>query len=143
MCPGGSSSKNNLSTASDISPSQSHYSSTDHNERGAAAFDSDSPVLASRLWMAELVHLIHNQPWLLPLHRTSCSLCLAHKRMNLNELGFPFRVIEAIQSARAPSMRLLDNGKWRVLGKWCGTRDIILFQCSTAEMLCFLQDFHP
>ena len=40
------------------------------------------------------------------------SLGLACKRVNLNELGLPLRVIEIIQCTRAPSTHSLCNGKW-------------------------------
>ncbi|XP_058483844.1 uncharacterized protein LOC131459867 [Solea solea] len=72
--------------------------------------------------------------------RTAGSLGLARERVNLQESGLPSRVIETIQCARAPSTRSLYDNKWRVFERWCEAKQIIPFQCSVPEVLCFLQD---
>ncbi|KAI7790836.1 hypothetical protein IRJ41_002448 [Triplophysa rosa] len=68
------------------------------------------------------------------------SLGLARERANLNTFGLPARVIATIQNARAASMRSLYDCKWRVFEKWCDGHRLISYQCSVADILCFLQD---
>ncbi|KAJ8368701.1 hypothetical protein SKAU_G00087290 [Synaphobranchus kaupii] len=65
----------------------------------------------------------------------ACALGLARERMNL-----PLRVINTIQGARATSTRTLYDPKWRVFEKWCEEKHVVSFQCSVAEVLCFLQE---
>ncbi|KAJ8380689.1 hypothetical protein SKAU_G00014670 [Synaphobranchus kaupii] len=60
--------------------------------------------------------------------------------MNLHAVGLPLRVINTIQSARATSTRTLYDLKWRVFEKWCEEKHVVSFQCSGAEVLCFLQE---
>lgn len=60
--------------------------------------------------------------------------------MNLHDSGLLTRVVETIQCARAPSTRSLYDNKWRVFEGWCEAKNIISFQCSVADVLCFLQD---
>lgn len=49
-------------------------------------------------------------------------------------------MIHTIQCARASSTRSLYSGKWQVFEKWCEERQIVSFQCSVKDILCFLQD---
>ncbi|KAJ8344349.1 hypothetical protein SKAU_G00316780 [Synaphobranchus kaupii] len=70
----------------------------------------------------------------------ACALGLARERMNLHAVGLPLRVINTIQSARATSTRTLHDLKWRVFEKWCEEKHVVSFQCSVAEVLCFLQE---
>ena len=72
--------------------------------------------------------------------RTGCSLGLARERWNLKAAGMPPKVIETIQNARASSTRSIYSSKWRVFEEWCHEKQIIPFQCSVVELLCFLQD---
>lgn len=72
--------------------------------------------------------------------RTGCSLGLARERWNLKAAGMPPKVIETIQNARASSTRSIYSSKWCVFGEWCHEKQIIPFQCSVVELLCFLQD---
>ncbi|KAL3979316.1 patched 2 [Sarotherodon galilaeus] len=69
-----------------------------------------------------------------------CSLGLARERWNLKAGGMPPKVIETIQNARASSTRSIYSSKWRVFEEWCHGKQIIPFQCSVVELLCFLQD---
>ncbi|XP_067290316.1 uncharacterized protein [Pseudorasbora parva] len=68
------------------------------------------------------------------------SLGLARERWNLSAAGLPPSVIHTIQSARASSTRSLYSNKWRVFEEWCGRSNIVPFQCSVRDILCFLQD---
>ena len=54
--------------------------------------------------------------------------------------GLPLRVIETIQSTRAPSTRSLYGNKWCVFEKCRDQKQIIPYQCSVSKVLCFLQD---
>ncbi|XP_049927771.1 uncharacterized protein LOC126407128 [Epinephelus moara] len=72
--------------------------------------------------------------------RTGGTLGLARERLNLDAVGLPPSVIDTIQCARASSTRSLYSGKWRVFEKWCEERQIVSFQCSVRDILCFLQD---
>ncbi|KAJ8332968.1 hypothetical protein SKAU_G00418640 [Synaphobranchus kaupii] len=75
-----------------------------------------------------------------PATPAACALGLARERMNLHAVGLPLRVINTIQSARATSTRTLYDLKWRVFEKWCEEKHVVSFQCSVAEVLCFLQE---
>ncbi|XP_057199568.1 uncharacterized protein LOC130560093 [Triplophysa rosa] len=107
-------------------------------------------------WMAEISPLLYAQPWPLPL-RTDLlvpgeqrnlppppgqggSLGLARERANLNTFGLPARVITTIQNARAASTRSLYDCNWHMFEEWCDGRRLISYQCSVADILCFLQD---
>ncbi|XP_030000932.1 uncharacterized protein LOC115426842 [Sphaeramia orbicularis] len=72
--------------------------------------------------------------------RPPLSVGLARERWNLNAAGLPPEVVDTIQNARASSTRSLYSGKWRVFEEWCNNRGTIPFQCSVAEVLCFLQE---
>ncbi|XP_057206214.1 uncharacterized protein LOC130564268, partial [Triplophysa rosa] len=52
----------------------------------------------------------------------------------------PAHVIATIQNVRAASTRSLYDCKWRVFEEWCDGRRLISYQCSVADILCFLQD---
>ncbi|KAJ8354542.1 hypothetical protein SKAU_G00221090 [Synaphobranchus kaupii] len=75
-----------------------------------------------------------------PATPAACALGSARERMNLHAVGLPLRVINTIQSARATSTRTLYDLKWRVFEKWCEEKHVVSFQCSVAEVLCFLQE---
>ncbi|KAJ8347059.1 hypothetical protein SKAU_G00284600 [Synaphobranchus kaupii] len=75
-----------------------------------------------------------------PATPAACALGLARERMNLHAVGLPLRVINTIQSARATSTQTLYDLKWRVFEKWCEEKHVVSFQCSVAEVLCFLQE---
>ncbi|XP_067302267.1 uncharacterized protein [Pseudorasbora parva] len=68
------------------------------------------------------------------------SLGLARERTNLSALGLPPRVVATIQNARAVSTRSLYGCKWQVFDEWCDGRGLTSYQCSVADILCFLQD---
>uniref|UniRef100_UPI003AAF0CD6 uncharacterized protein n=1 Tax=Centroberyx gerrardi TaxID=166262 RepID=UPI003AAF0CD6 len=139
-----------------IPPAQPHHSDTNRSERAAAVFDSDSPVLAqqtvdggagaapSQPAMAAAVtrrlRVTGARTDFSPTPRKTGSLGLVRERVNLNESDLPLRVIETIQSARAPSTQSLYDNKWRVFERWCEARAIISFQSSVPDVLCFLQD---
>ena len=64
---------------------------------------------------------------------------MARERLNLDAVGLPPEVIDTIQCARASSTRSLYSGKWRAFERWCEERQIVSFQCSVRDILCFLQ----
>ncbi len=68
------------------------------------------------------------------------SLGLARERWNLNAVGLPEKVIDTIQSARAPSRRPLYSWKWQVFERWCELKHTISYQCSVVDLLTFLQE---
>lgn len=49
-------------------------------------------------------------------------------------------MVATIQSARASSTRGLHAYKWWAFEQWCQARHILPFQCSTVNVLTFLQE---
>ena len=74
-----------------------------------------------------------------PPSRPGGALGLARERLNLDAVGLPPEVIDTIQCARASSTRSLYSGKWRAFERWCDERQVVSFQCSVRDILCFLQ----
>ncbi|KAJ8333524.1 hypothetical protein SKAU_G00415320 [Synaphobranchus kaupii] len=136
--------------------SRRHLNRKVKSKRGRLVYDPSSPILAwqaldPRNSPAPLRGTVAPPPTegstdtgagadFPPATPAACALGLARERMNLHAVGLPLRVINTIQSARATSTRTLYDLKWRVFEKWCEEKHVVSFQCSVAEVLCFLQE---
>ena len=67
------------------------------------------------------------------------SMGLPRERMNLDAVGLPQRVIDTIQSARAPGTRAAYDGRWCAFEKWCTAERVVPFQAPVGSILSFLQ----
>ena len=139
-----------------VSPSQPDISHSGEGERATSSHDYDRsslagetraggdnsnalrPALAAPVAQRSVVS--SEQGNLSPSSRAHGSVGLARERLNLTAVGLPPTVVETIQGARAPSTRTLYNIKWGVFEAWCRRFNIIPYQCSVSEVLCFLQD---
>ncbi|XP_035277790.1 uncharacterized protein LOC118229687, partial [Anguilla anguilla] len=139
-----------------VSSPRSHLSHSSQSERTELDTDPDSTQVAeitvagrdypSPLCTAMRTPVTHgptvsgergNTP---PPPRANSSLGLARERYDLIAIGVPSRVAATIQCARAPSTRSLYEIKWQVFEGWCASHQSVPYQCSVADVLCFLQD---
>ena len=75
-----------------------------------------------------------------PSSRAHGAMGLARERLNLTTAGLPQSVIKTTQSARAPSTRIVYDGKWRAFQDWCAKADVEAFQSPTSGIFTFLQE---
>ncbi len=100
-----------------------------------------------RPWFADLVGLLEDSPWEIPVWRDLLSQAggtICHPRPEMWKFliasGLSTEVAETIRQSRAPFTRKLYAVKWQLFTSWCNSHQLNPVECPIGSVLEFLQD---